>query len=160
MGVQFGEFATGQFELTRFLQGDETAPPEEADREGATGEATVSSVAWGSKDPPDQTGHLTEVKSSGVLSIQTDTPSPVGEKIYLSFELPQGEDRGATRVRGIAKVARTADPVDSTLASMDVHLDSSSVDVDTIRRVLREFRSPQRHRSRKTRTPTVGPTGT
>lgn len=154
VGIRFDEFVLGKFDLIRFLtppkKTEEPAEPEEAagdsagERRVAARVATGLPVAWGRSNPPDRSGQLANLSTSGAFSIQTDEPCEVGDKIYLMFELPRPEGRGATRVRAIAQVVRTIGAGGERSPGMGVHFDSSSVDVETIRAFVRGRREWER----------------
>ncbi len=143
VGIRFDEFVLGKFDLLRFLTPSKKGPAEaassgsgaleEPERREAARVATGLPVAWGCADPPDCSGHLANLSTTGAFSIHTDEPCPVGQRIYLVFELPRPEGRGATRVRAIAEVVRSIEPEGVQPQGMGVHFDSSSVDVETIR---------------------------
>ena len=156
VGIRFGEFVVGKFDLIRFLtptkkaaepvEADplEPAPDEGDERRVAARVATGLPVAWGRADPPDAPGYLANLSTTGAFSIQTDKPCAVGEKIYLMFELPRTEGRGVTRVRAIAHVVRTVEPGGARPAGMGVHFDTASVDVETIRQFVKGRRAWER----------------
>jgi len=143
VGIRFDEFVVGKFDLIRFLtpskkpepaaEPAEKPAPEPDERRIATRVATGLPVTWGRADPPDQSGQLANLSTSGAFSIQTEQPCAVGEKIYLMFELPRPDRRGTKRVRAIAHVVRVVDPGGERPSGMGVQFESSSVDVETIR---------------------------
>lgn len=154
VGIRFDEFVVGKFDLLRFLTPAEKPekrvdelperPVDPENRREAPRVATGLPVAWGCADPPDSSGYLAHLSTSGAFSIQTDEPCPIGKKIYLIFELPRPDGPGATRVRAIANVVRAVDPGGERPAGMGVHFDSSSVDVETIRTFIKGRRAWER----------------
>ena len=153
VGIRFDTFVVGKFDLIRFLTPskkedvpakDKAAQSKPDDRREASRVATGLPVVWGTKDPPDRAGQLANLSTSGAFSIQTDEPCEIGDKIYLMFELPRPEGRGATRVRAIAQVVRTIGAGGERSPGMGVHFDSSSVDVETIRAFVRGRREWER----------------
>jgi len=157
VGIGFDEFVVGKFDLLRFLtptgqpaqegsKGDEAPEKAEdpAERRDAPRVTTGLPVAWGCADPPDSSGYLANLSTSGAFSVQTNDPCPVGKKIYLVFELPRTDGPGATRVRAIANVIRSVEPGSPRPAGMGVHFDTSSVDVETIRAFIKGRRAWER----------------
>lgn len=161
VGIRFDEFVLGKFDLVRFLtpkKGEAPEPEEPAEtasdetsdeRREATRVATGLPIAWGRADPPDRSGQLTNLSTSGAFSIQTDDPCEVGDKIYLMFELPRPGGRGASRVRAIAHVVRVVTAGGGGSPGMGVHFDSSSVDVETIRAFVEGRREWERQLSKE-----------
>ena len=150
VGVRFDEFVLGKFDLIRFLTPPkEPEAPVEPEEDTATSSedrrvATGLPVAWGRANPPDRSGQLANLSTSGAFSIQTDEPCEVGDKIYLMFELPRPEGRGVSRVRAIAHVVRVVESGRDRPPGMGVHFDSSSVDVETIRAFVKGRREWER----------------
>ncbi len=129
VSIELDEIFQGESDLLGAVERPADTPPPTAD--GAAGEERRSAprfcvgvpVRWGEAWPPGHSGYMSNVSASGALLLAADAPLPVGTRLGLSFELPDGGE--LVTVRAEALVVRIAGGRDAGGYGLGIAFDRS-----------------------------------